>query len=40
MSLCDSLRIPEHYGCLYLTSTTMKDRLPEPDILEEDEESD
>ena len=43
MSLCDSLIIPEHYRCFYeglKTSTTMKDRLPEPDILEEEDDSD
>ena len=43
MSLCDSLVIPQHYRCFYEgleTSKTMKDRLPEPDIIEEEEDSD
>ena len=40
---CDSLIIPDRYRCFYeglKTSTTMKDRLSEPDILEEEEDSD
>ena len=40
MSLCDGLVIPEHCGCFYKglnTNTTMKDMLPEPDILEDED---
>ena len=43
MSLNDNLVITEHYRCFYEglnTCAAMKDRLPKPEILEEDEDSD